>query len=500
MNQFKFLAILLAALAATSPLHAERVNLTPEQLRETATHIVTGEVKAIFSRPDKKDTRYAAEVRVISCEKGKGIEKGALIYVRYVTFGQDTNLDGSPIPGTSGHRGMPEVGGVMRIHLAQNSYDGFTHENKDGGFNVIGANGFEKIAGDNAIPRMDQRKGDKYDQLYTQRIELFTGQIAVLESVENEVSANAAAEKYKALLTMQQTLNQQRKLDPPTDERQSELDEKYKDRISKLSIRFMKESQRVAGKPYGRVIHLAQLEVLAEQGNEEAVQALAVMKGGSETKAALQAAESASAMKREKIQTDPNIDDALKAYLESTTALNKKLEEVRDEASAKAAAPDALFLVKLLEAQSKAFDAFGPAAGKTAVKYETEMKTSMEPLVATVVKLHQNEQIAVPLKEVLDRIMNNLSGVSSAGATLIDMDGVRHQIPQSEASFLEELLAGNPKDGGPISLKPKYELVIEDVKYALEPNAVIHMLKGGTKTWESPDIQNRILSAADLKE
>jgi len=28
------------------------------------------------------------------------------------------------------------------IYLAKNAYDGFTRDNHDGGFNVIGANGF----------------------------------------------------------------------------------------------------------------------------------------------------------------------------------------------------------------------------------------------------------------------------------------------------------------------------------------------------------------------
>jgi hypothetical protein len=33
----------------------------------------------------------------------------------------------------------------VRIYLARNAYDGYTYENKDGGFNVLGVNGFEKL-------------------------------------------------------------------------------------------------------------------------------------------------------------------------------------------------------------------------------------------------------------------------------------------------------------------------------------------------------------------
>lgn len=48
-------------------------------------------------------------------------------------------------PSTIGHRGLPADGDTLRIYLAKNVYDGFTQDNKDGGFNVIGANGFEKV-------------------------------------------------------------------------------------------------------------------------------------------------------------------------------------------------------------------------------------------------------------------------------------------------------------------------------------------------------------------
>jgi hypothetical protein len=48
-------------------------------------------------------------------------------------------------PGTNGHRGCPSEGATLRIYLARNAYDGFSDDNKDGGFNVIGANGFEEM-------------------------------------------------------------------------------------------------------------------------------------------------------------------------------------------------------------------------------------------------------------------------------------------------------------------------------------------------------------------
>jgi hypothetical protein len=84
-----------------------------------------------------------AEVRVADCEKGTGIKKGDLLYARYWRRAW-VGKNEMP-PDTLGHRGLPRDGDFMRVYLARNAYDGFDPNNKDGGFNVIGANGFEKV-------------------------------------------------------------------------------------------------------------------------------------------------------------------------------------------------------------------------------------------------------------------------------------------------------------------------------------------------------------------
>src|SRR5438093_1483362 len=48
-------------------------------------------------------------------------------------------------PSTNGHHGIPDKGESVRVYMARNAYDGFTDDNKDGGFNVIGGNGFERV-------------------------------------------------------------------------------------------------------------------------------------------------------------------------------------------------------------------------------------------------------------------------------------------------------------------------------------------------------------------
>ena len=139
-------AVLLVAMATT--LLAEKVNMSPAALKKTATHVVTGKVTAIYTRTEAKGdwryTHYCAEVKVDKTEKGEGLDAGSLVYVRYWRKAWTGAARDMPA-GTSGHRGLPTEGQTLRIYLAKNAYDGFGNDNKDGGFNVIGANGFEAL-------------------------------------------------------------------------------------------------------------------------------------------------------------------------------------------------------------------------------------------------------------------------------------------------------------------------------------------------------------------
>ncbi len=127
--------------------HAEKPLMSREDLLKTATNVVTGKVLTIYQQTeverDWKRTKYVAEVRVENTEKGEGVTPGSLIYVRY--WHQEWKGKGSPPPGTNGHVDIPSKNAAVRVYLARNSYDGFGFENKDGGFNVIGTNGFERL-------------------------------------------------------------------------------------------------------------------------------------------------------------------------------------------------------------------------------------------------------------------------------------------------------------------------------------------------------------------
>ena len=127
-------------------LHAEKVNMPPAALKKTATHVIVGEVAQIYERKEVSEewntTYYLAEVRIKEVEKGDGIKPEELVYVRYWNRSRMPNR---PLrPDTNGHRGLPTKGETLRIYLARNAYNGFGSTN-DGGFDVIGANGFEKL-------------------------------------------------------------------------------------------------------------------------------------------------------------------------------------------------------------------------------------------------------------------------------------------------------------------------------------------------------------------
>lgn len=124
----------------------EKVDLSADELQRIATHVIQGNVRHIYQRSEQEDawsyTHYVAEVQITATEKGEDLAEGGLVYVRYWT----RRFRGSqPPPSTSGHRQIPSEGETLRIYLACRAYDGFTRENLDGGYNVIGANGFERL-------------------------------------------------------------------------------------------------------------------------------------------------------------------------------------------------------------------------------------------------------------------------------------------------------------------------------------------------------------------
>jgi len=126
--------------------YGERVDMPPTWLKDTATHVIIGTVTAVYeSKVDDKEwstTRCVAEVRIKTTEKGEGLKSNDLVYVRY--WHRRWISASPPRPGTNGHRGLPSPGQTLRIYLARNAYNG-AGPSSDGGFDVVFANGFEKL-------------------------------------------------------------------------------------------------------------------------------------------------------------------------------------------------------------------------------------------------------------------------------------------------------------------------------------------------------------------
>lgn len=129
-------AIAVYSLAASTSW-AEKVDMTNDELTKAATHVVVGKVKEIyFSTTAEGDwiyTNYLAEISPQKHEKGEDLKDRSLIYVRYWT--RRWVGKGRMPTSTSGHRGLPSRGEVVRLFLR--------NDGDDGGLNVIHANGFE---------------------------------------------------------------------------------------------------------------------------------------------------------------------------------------------------------------------------------------------------------------------------------------------------------------------------------------------------------------------
>src|SRR5262249_39307597 len=128
-------AWLLLAGAAT----AEKKPLSPDELKAEADEVVTGKVKAVYSREVKStlygagtvETHYLVEILVQGVEKGDRLKKGKVVHARCWRLKKHGKEGRRPGPG--GHFAIPAEGDKVRAHLAREA---------DGGYSVLYPNGF----------------------------------------------------------------------------------------------------------------------------------------------------------------------------------------------------------------------------------------------------------------------------------------------------------------------------------------------------------------------
>ena len=140
------LVALVLVLGLTPALLAERPNLDRDGLKAESTHILIGEVKAVYSRDVRTvfrgevtvKTHYLVEIEVDAVEKGEGFAKKDLAYVRCWLR---TKSPRRPTPGPSGHGPIPKAGDRVRAYVAKGECGPTLQE--DNGITAVYPNGFQ---------------------------------------------------------------------------------------------------------------------------------------------------------------------------------------------------------------------------------------------------------------------------------------------------------------------------------------------------------------------
>ena len=113
--------------------------MSSAELQEAASHVVVGEILAVYSTTDTsgnyKNTRSVAEIAVVNVEKGADITIGDTVYAHF--WNKSWIGKGTPEPGSSGHLGVAK-GEFVRAHLNR----------KNGTYKVILPNGLTKLKPD----------------------------------------------------------------------------------------------------------------------------------------------------------------------------------------------------------------------------------------------------------------------------------------------------------------------------------------------------------------
>jgi hypothetical protein len=124
--------------AAALVARADVKDRTPAELREDASHIFTGTVKAVASYDERGEdtvvTRFVAEIEVDALEKGEGLAPKQLVYVRFRRLKEVLTRGWV---GPSGARFVPERDARVRAYVRRDP--------ASGGTDLILPNGFEKL-------------------------------------------------------------------------------------------------------------------------------------------------------------------------------------------------------------------------------------------------------------------------------------------------------------------------------------------------------------------
>lgn len=115
------LATLLFAIivfGGTLKVSAER----PPEDRDSASHILTGTVEAVFKRDGGANNEYVIALRIEKLEKGEGWEPGEVFYA----YCFQRKPDAPKIPSAGGHKAVPKEGQRIRafVHRRDGTFEG----------------------------------------------------------------------------------------------------------------------------------------------------------------------------------------------------------------------------------------------------------------------------------------------------------------------------------------------------------------------------------------
>lgn len=131
--------LLLAFISINAAVRAEVPRMSPDELADEATHVIVGEVRAVYSTKhtsrEWEDTDWVAEIAVMATEKGAGVHSGDVVYAHF--WNKKSLVKDNPEPYSRGHDGVSK-GDLARVYLKR----------KHGAYHVLLPNGFDTLKAD----------------------------------------------------------------------------------------------------------------------------------------------------------------------------------------------------------------------------------------------------------------------------------------------------------------------------------------------------------------
>lgn len=109
MARFRLASVVAVICLAGSMAQAE----LPPQSQDDATHVVIGEVEAVYVQDSREYRRYVVKIRIEKLERGEGYEPGGVYYAECF----QRKKTAPRIPAPYGHTAVPREGQKIRAWI-----------------------------------------------------------------------------------------------------------------------------------------------------------------------------------------------------------------------------------------------------------------------------------------------------------------------------------------------------------------------------------------------